>query len=258
MKKLAAVFALTAIAGTAGADLLMSTTTGSYTQNFDSLISSGSGTWSDNSTIDGWYAQRGNGATTITASTGTSTTGDLYSFGAASDPDRALGSVGSNSSQDFSWGVEFQNTSGFTITSLSISYIGEQWRMNSVGVVQSITFGYQISGSTISDMTPVSDSNWTMVSALDFASPETTGSARALDGNASANRIAISANIDLTLAPNEYVVLRWRDINHSGSDHALATDDVIVNWTAVPEPSSIGMLGLAGFGFLLRRFRRVA
>ncbi len=30
-----------------------------YTQNFDSLISSGSDTWQDNSTLPGWYAAQG-------------------------------------------------------------------------------------------------------------------------------------------------------------------------------------------------------
>ncbi|HET8942873.1 MAG TPA: hypothetical protein VFN13_12895, partial [Rudaea sp.] len=51
-----------------------------YTQNFDTLAQSGSGnTWSDNSTIAGWYSTR----TTYNASNGSSTSGALYSFGSS-------------------------------------------------------------------------------------------------------------------------------------------------------------------------------
>ena len=67
------------------------------TENFDTLASSGTSfTWTDNSTIPGWYTSR----TSYTVGTGSSNTGALYSFGVAGvNPltDRALGSVGSGS-----------------------------------------------------------------------------------------------------------------------------------------------------------------
>jgi hypothetical protein len=48
-----------------------------YTQNFNSLASSGAGNvWTDDTTISGWYSNR----TTYNAGTGTSNTGALYSF----------------------------------------------------------------------------------------------------------------------------------------------------------------------------------
>src|SRR5215471_1106348 len=55
------------------------------TENFDTLASSGTPTWTDNSTIPGWYAQFGATANpaAYTPGTGSSATGALYSFGVA-------------------------------------------------------------------------------------------------------------------------------------------------------------------------------
>src|SRR5205085_3649664 len=105
------------------------TTLGSpLTENFDTLASTGTNiAWADNVTIPGWYSSR----TTYNSGTGSSNTGALYSFGVAgTNPvtDRALGSVGSGSTGTVYWGVRLINNTGATITSLDVSYIGEQWR----------------------------------------------------------------------------------------------------------------------------------
>ena len=91
-------------------------------------------TWTDNSTLPGWYASKtsGTGAPAVgsyRAGTGTDTTGALYSFGIAGmNPvtDRALGSVASGTPGNF--GVRFQNDTAQAITNITISYTGEQWR----------------------------------------------------------------------------------------------------------------------------------
>ena len=58
-----------------------------YTQNFDSLPATGSSfTWIDNSTLLGWYAAN-SGSTPFNpagVSTGSTTSGNLYSFGSTS------------------------------------------------------------------------------------------------------------------------------------------------------------------------------
>ena len=87
------------------------TATGSHAQNFDGLLNTGSGTWTDNTTIPNWYSQRTGTGTTYSASTGSSNAGGLYSFGAATGAtDRALGSVGSNNvvAGGFAHGVQFK------------------------------------------------------------------------------------------------------------------------------------------------------
>src|SRR5437764_4929258 len=62
-----------------------------YTQNFDTLANSGT-----SSTVPtGWaFSESGTNAnTTYTAGTGSSTTGDTYSFGASGNTDRAFGGL---------------------------------------------------------------------------------------------------------------------------------------------------------------------
>lgn len=214
---------------------------GFSTQNFDALPDSGTPTWTDNVTIPGWSAQRTGNGTTITSNTGSSSTGALYSYGTTTD--RALGSLGSSnaSAGSFAFGVSFKNDTGGPLTLTTLSYAGEQWRNGGGGNSQSITFSYQIGNSSVTSLTPGSDSGWTPVSALDFTSPVNTTGAGLLDGNAAANRSLRSANLNLQLAPGQWIAFRWRDIDHSGSDHGLAIDDFRLDWSlpAEPEPPVI-------------------
>src|SRR5262245_2907747 len=66
-----------------------------FTHNFDTLPASGSATWTNDSTIPGWYHARTGTGTTIVANNGSSNAGNLYSYGTGTASDRALGSVGS-------------------------------------------------------------------------------------------------------------------------------------------------------------------
>ncbi len=97
-------------------------------ENFDTLAQTGTGiVWTDNSTIPGWYSTR----TTYNSGTGSSNAGALYSFGVAgTNPvtDRALGSVASSGTGTVFQAARLTNNTGATITSLDISYVGEQWR----------------------------------------------------------------------------------------------------------------------------------
>src|SRR5436853_4417091 len=92
------------------------------TENFDTLAQTGtSNTWTDNTTIPGWYSTR----TVYIGGTGSITNGGLYSFGVAgTNPvtDRALGSIGSSSTGTIYHAVRLTNNTGVAITSLAISY----------------------------------------------------------------------------------------------------------------------------------------
>src|SRR6476619_2522247 len=105
-----------------------------YTQNFDTL-SNTAGSTTNNLTIPGWaMTETGGGARDneqYAVDTGGSTTGDTYSYGAAGSTDRALGELRSGTLIP-NFGAAFTNNSGATITSLLISYDGEQWRLGSV------------------------------------------------------------------------------------------------------------------------------
>lgn len=207
-----------------------------HSENFNTLPSSGTATWVDNSTLGNWYHWRTRSGRTFVAGDGASITGALYSFGAASNAERALGSVGSGNTTnggDFTWGVRMKNNTGGAVTSISVSYYGEQWR-NSAAAAQTVNFLYQ-TGTTVTSADPTSGT-WVPVSTLDFTSPITGGSAGALDGNASANRVSVSGSFTVNLADGDEIMLLWSDIDHSGSDHGLAIDDVVVTFENIAIP----------------------
>src|SRR5262245_42656628 len=93
------------------------TTLGSaYTQNFDTL-SNTAGSTTNNLTIPGWVmTETGGGARDneqYAVDTGSSTTGDTYSYGAAAATDRALGGLRSGTLIP-NFGAAFTNNTGAT------------------------------------------------------------------------------------------------------------------------------------------------
>ncbi|WP_080059331.1 DUF5689 domain-containing protein [Spirosoma aerolatum] len=207
------------------------TGTTSYTQNFNTLASSGSGTWSDNSTIQGWYAAITNGsnvtnaATAYTVDPGSSNAGGLHSYGAASATDRALGSVGSGSAKAIYYGVLLVNNTGSPITALSVSYKGEQWR-SSTSVQNVLSFAYKVGANS------VSESDYTSNSLLDFVGQSPVSTNGALDGNTNAKTISSTFNVNIPVG--EKIMLRWMDVDDAGSDAGLSVDDLTVSVVTTP------------------------
>lgn len=201
-----------------------------YSQNFNSLISSGNTTWTNGSTLSGWYTSRTGTGTSIVANDGSSNTGNLYSYGTTSSSDRALGSVGSGNAAAGSclWGARFFNDTGSAISTLYINYAGEQWR-NSAAAAQTVDFQYQLGASSLNAGT------WTDFNPLDFTSPVTGGTAGARDGNLSTGRTFLSGTLSgLSIAAGQEIWLRWSDPDHTGGDHGLAIDDVQVSINPLP------------------------
>src|SRR2546428_8920706 len=120
------------------------------TQNFDTLPASGSATFTNDVTLPGWYSARTGTGTTIVANDGSSNVGNLYSYGTGTNTDRALGTVGSGGATagNFFYGIRLTNNTGSTITSLDVSYVGEQWR-NSAAAAQTVAFSYFIGSPTV-------------------------------------------------------------------------------------------------------------
>jgi len=230
-------FLLTIIsAPMATAQVSLSTIGTPYTQSFDGLPSTGSATWTNNSTIAGWYHARTGTGTTIVADAGSGTAGALYSYGSTSATDRALGSIGSSNTAagSFFWGVRLQNNTGTAITSLDVSYVGEQWR-NSAAAAQTIAFSYLVGSPTVTGSLAEFQSAGVAVTSLNFTSPITGGTAGALNGNLAANRVAISFTITGLNIPNgTEVMLRWSDPDHTGTDHGLSIDDLSVTPQGTP------------------------
>lgn len=203
------------------------------TQTFNALPASGTLTFGQNSTIPGVYGERSGNGSVITANTGSSNAGGLYSYGTGTDTDRALGSVGSSNAAagNFTYGVRLKNNTGATVTSLQISYAGEQWR-NSAAAAQTVDFSYRIADevtSTVPGSGTATPGGFTAVDELDFVSPVTGGSAGAINGNDAANRAIKTYTLtNLTLNPGQEIMLRWYDPDHAGADHGLSIDDVTV------------------------------
>ncbi len=204
------------------------------TDNFDTLASAGTNiAWADNMTIAGLYSTR----TTYNAGTGSSNTGALYSFGVAgTNPltDRALGSVASGGTGTFYYAVKLTNNTGSPIASLSINYVGEQWRDGGAAtpVAHTLNFQHQVANAGVITDADTPSTGWTAFSSLSFTSPTftNTGTGVLLDGNAAANRTAKSATLTFgtPVANGQEIWLRWEDINDGGNDHGLAIDDLSI------------------------------
>ncbi|WP_234733623.1 DUF5689 domain-containing protein [Tellurirhabdus bombi] len=225
------------VIGLRGAVAQVSLTSGAltYSQNFNTLPATASAPFAQNSTVAGLYAERTGTGTTIVANNGSSNAGNLYSYGATED--RALGSVGSGNAAagDFTYGLRVKNQTGAAITSLTVAYVGEQWR-NAGAAAQTITFAYRVATTEITSTEPGGGevpTGYTAVPDLAFTSPVTGGTAAALDGNLAANRQAKTFTITgLSVANGSEIMLRWFDPDHSGSDHGLSIDDLSVSVNA--------------------------
>jgi hypothetical protein len=188
-----------------------------HTQNFNTLAKTGTA-----STLPaGWLLlETGTNANaTYTAGTGSSNSGDTYSFGIDAADDRALGTVQSGSLVS-SFGVAFTNTTGGAITSLKIAYVGEHWRLGATARADRLDFQYS------TDATSLATGTWINADQLDFTGPITTGTVGALDGTVAANAIAINFTITgLNIGNGATFYLRWSDFNATGADDGLGIDD---------------------------------
>ena len=261
------------IATASGAPAAVTYTGGTYTQDFNTLASSGLDTvFTDDTTLPGWTAYSGDSGYTNSgpfafninptgtatadaydADTGSANSGELYSYGSAGSSERALGSLASGTSFDFFLGLQVTNGTGLSVESFTLQYDGEQWRRgaNATQRAESVLFFYRVGGTAFD-----SSGTWTSVSSLDFLSPDisgTTGSA--LDGNA--NKVTLSSTVSITLNAGDSLWLAWVDPDNAGTDHGMAIDNVSLTLTTVPEPGST-MLAAAGTALALLRRRRRA
>jgi hypothetical protein len=220
--------------GSGQAQCISLTTSGSaYTQNFNSLASSGT-----SSTLPaGWFMlETGTNAnTTYSAGTGSSNTGDTYSFGSTTAPtDRALGGLRSGSLVPL-FGACFTNNTGAAITSLAVSYFGEEWRLGTAGRTDQLNFEYSVNATALNTGT------WSGVSALNFITPDTT-TVGAKDGNSAGERTSLSSTISsLSVANGATFWIRWSDVDATGADDGLAVDDFSLTPTAAAaSPAGVG------------------
>jgi len=211
----------TVLADTGTGSVSLTTIGSSVTENLDTL-SNTAGSTTNTTLPTGWYiTEQGGGARDneqYAVDTGGSNTGDIYSYGAAASTDRALGALRSGTLIPF-FGAKFTNNTGVTVTSLDVSYIGEEWRLGTAARTDRIDF--QIS----TNATDLTTGTYTDVDTLDFTTPDTV-TIGAKNGNAAADRTAISATISSLSIPNgASFFIRWTDLDASGADDGLSVDD---------------------------------
>lgn len=219
-----------AFAGSVSAQVVLTSANVAVVENLDSLANTGTSAvfpfgWGSSETGT-------NANATYTAGTGFANGGDTYSFGAAAATERALGGLQSGSLVP-RFGANYQNSTGAALTGLTISYVGEQWRLGTAARTDRIDFQYSL------DATSLSTGTWIDVDTLDFTSPFTT-TVGALDGNAAANRTTVTSTISSLNIPNSANFwIRWTDFNASGADDGLAVDDFSI--TPIGSGTAIGL-----------------
>jgi hypothetical protein len=200
------------------------------TEDFNTLASSGT---TNTALPPGWaLTETGGGARdneAYGADTGSSNTGDTYSYGAAASTERAFGGLQSGTLNP-TIGASFVNNTGSPITSLDIAYTGEHWRLGTVGRTDRIDF--QISKNA----TSLADGTWTNFDSLDFSSPTTGGTVGARNGNVAPNRTDISGTAVITIPAGATFWIRWLSFDASGADDGLAVDDFSITPQFTPQP----------------------
>ena len=216
----------------------VSYTGGVYVQNFNALPgitdNTANVTWSDNVTLPGWYANKTTFSVTAgtlggsaalfspTAAANTNNVG-LFSFGTASNADRALGSRATGAiagNNPVLYGVRLVNNSGATLTDFTVHYTGEQWFKTGKTSADTLLVDYQIGATAIASGT------WTAASGGTFTSPINTSTAAVVAGNTAANRRILGVKVTgISWAPGAELWVRLRDTDETGDEQALAVDD---------------------------------
>ena len=203
-----------------------------YIQDFNSLANVGT----SNVLPTGWALLEtgGNANDSYLADNGTANSGNTYSYGPANNIDRAFGAILSGSVTP-TIGVQFTNNSGATITSITVTYTGEQWRLGTANREDRLDFQYS------TDATALNNGNYNHVDALDFVAPVTVIPLGALDGNAPANKKNIPAFeiVGLNIPDGTSFWFRWTDFNASGADDGLGIDDITVTFNGNANPPCV-------------------
>jgi hypothetical protein len=278
--RVCAMAALVAALCGSRADALVSYTGGAYTQDFDTLITTGTNQpWANDTTIPGWSLFRqpspGTAITTFNSGTGSSNAGNFYSFGIEGvNPltERALGGIASggayfgspSSNATAGWiAVGLTNGTASPFTSFTANFDGEQWRDGGVAVTNPpvspaaqtmvVEYGFGATFETVA--------TWTAPgAAFDFTSPIftiTTATGAALDGNDAANRTAGKGGTvsDISWDPAATLWIRWTEKNDPNNDHGLAIDNFSFSATGGGGPALNadfdGVGGVNGTDFLI-------
>ncbi|MFM8431191.1 MAG: beta strand repeat-containing protein, partial [Bacteroidota bacterium] len=211
---------------------------GTYTQDFNGLPSTGSTGMTgfglgpyylstpavNAANLNGWQHTSVGGTSVDVVfgiDNGGSSAGGVKSYGVTGSGNRALGSLATGSSVPCFGAVFVNNTSG-PLTSITLSYTGQQWRNGGSGTPNNLSFSYAIGSQNISSGV------FSTEASLGFQNPISGGSAVNLDGTQPANQVPVNSTITLNSnwMPGETLAIRWTDNNDAGNDEGMAIDDL--------------------------------
>jgi hypothetical protein len=213
-----------------------------YLQNFNTLDNHGKGT----ALPAGWALLGvGNVGNFYIADDGSDLNGGVKSYGKAGTQNRALGVNTQANGNSGIFGADFQNAGPGSISSLNISYTGEEWRLGVAGHQNTLQFQYSLNAGSLSSGT------WINVPSLSFSTPNVNG-VGAHDGTLAVNQVPVSSVISfLNIPAGATFWIRWKEV---GTPMGVAGDGLAVDnfsLTAVPEASTYAAAFLA-FGLLGR------
>lgn len=198
----------------------------------------------------------GSGSSTLTADNGSSNAGGIHSYGTGTATDRALGSLGSGSVVP-AYGVEIQNGSTGNITSLTVSFVQENWRPPQT-TVNTTTASYAVGTSGSANYLTVGTGlTFTAAPTLNLVSGAAVAAQTPTDGNLAANQVAHTLTIVFAtpITSGQSFYLRFMDPDEASGDAGFGIDTFVVTGVVVaaPEPTTLAALGGAASLFLRRR-----
>jgi hypothetical protein len=228
---------------TASAQVLITTLGTPYTQNFNSVPTSATNgntiAFTGNVSLLGWYSSETVIRTQLSSAV-RNNTGDFYSV--VDGTDKSIGSRPSSGTGTIDYGVRLRNNTGTTVTSVEITYTGEQWSIaDNAGNANFLSVGYRIGTGITSSTT----GTWTNIGALQFnqlygnaqsaalggtACNGTSTQCLALNGNQASNRQQLTTCLSVSIPAGQEIFIRWADVDNSANDHHLQIDDFSVTF----------------------------
>ena len=152
-------------------------------------------------------------------------------------------SVASGSALTPGAALSIVNNTGVTITDLTFSGFVVQFKDNSSNVTEVMTASVS-GGGTVLDPTVM---NFTLVG--------NNGDTASTVNNPAITAAYAHALPGVNLANGDTLTIRWTDTNDAGTDALFGLGGLTVTpiLATVPEPASLGLLGLSGLGLLRRR-----
>ena len=158
--------------------------------------------------------------------------GNVFNYGTTGDSDRALGGMPTTSGfGDARLQVALVNNTGGPLTTITLTYTGEQWRIRQCTSSSGLEILRVYIGTTPDFQAGTFEK---LPPAFEFEAPQdnVAQAETKLDGNLPANRVEdIGGDYTLTtpIASGATFYITWHDWNDNATnDHPLAVDDVVI------------------------------